>query len=53
VAPNTHRILGDLFLKHLAKEPAKKHYTAALEEANIVACRDERREQLKLVEALK
>jgi hypothetical protein len=48
-----NRLLGDLFLKHLAKEPAKKHYTAALEHANIDAYRDQCREQLKLVDALK
>ncbi|TWT97507.1 hypothetical protein [Neorhodopirellula pilleata] len=48
-----HRLLGDLFLKHLAKEPAKKHYAAALEHATIDPYRDQCREQLKLVEALR
>ncbi len=48
-----HRLLGDLFLKHLAKAPAKKHYTAALEHATIDPYREQCREQLKLVEALK
>lgn len=48
-----HRLLGDLFLKHLAKAPALKHYTAALENASIDPYRDQCREKLKLVEALK
>lgn len=50
---NWHRLLGDLFIKHLVKDLAKKHYTAALEYANIDAYRDQCREQLRLVEALK
>lgn len=48
-----HRLLGDLFLKHLEKASAKKHYTAALENATIDPYRDQCREQLKLVNALK
>jgi tetratricopeptide (TPR) repeat protein len=48
-----HRLLGDLFLKHLAKAPALKHYAAALENASIDPYRDQCREKLKLVEALK
>ena len=51
VQRDTHRLLGDLFLKHLAKAPAMKHYTAALENARIDPYRDQCREKLKLVEA--
>ncbi len=48
-----HRLLGDIFLKHLDKQRALKHYTAALENANIDPYRDQCREQLKLVNELK
>ncbi len=48
-----HRLLGDLFLKHLAKQPAHRHYTQALANASIDAYREQCRAQIKLVEALK
>ena len=48
-----HRLLADLFLKHLSKGPALKHYTAALESATIDPYREQCREQLRLVDALK
>lgn len=48
-----HRTLGEIFLKYLIKAPAKKHFTAALEHANIDAYRDQCREKLLLIDALK
>lgn len=48
-----HRLLADLFLKYLSKGPALKHYAAALESATIDPYREQCREQLRLVNALK
>ncbi|KAA1260071.1 hypothetical protein LF1_26100 [Rubripirellula obstinata] len=48
-----NRMLADLFLKHLAKAPALKHYTAARQTAKIDAYREQCDEKLKLVQALK
>jgi tetratricopeptide (TPR) repeat protein len=48
-----HRTLADLFLTHLRKAEAIKHFEAALEEANINAYRDQCREKLRIANALK
>lgn len=48
-----NRQLADLFLKHLNKPLALKHYTVALDHANIDAYREQCRDRLKLVNALK
>ncbi|MEO9594869.1 tetratricopeptide repeat protein [Rhodopirellula bahusiensis] len=48
-----HRTLANLFLAHLKKAEAIKHYEAALEEANIDAYRDQCREKLQIAKALK
>ncbi|MFK8110955.1 MAG: hypothetical protein AB8B91_02070 [Rubripirellula sp.] len=48
-----HRTLADIFLANLMKQPAEKHFEAALEEANIDAYRKQCTEKLALVRALK
>ncbi|EKJ98620.1 hypothetical protein RBSH_06079 [Rhodopirellula baltica SH28] len=48
-----HRTLADLFLTHLKKDEAIKHFEAALQEANIDAYRDQCREKLRIANALK
>lgn len=48
-----HRTLADLFLKHLQRDPAIKHFEQAFEEANIDAYRDQCRDQLALAKALR
>lgn len=48
-----HRTLADLFLLHLQREPAIKHFEQALEEANIDAYRQQCEQQLKIAKALK